>query len=172
LITSHFVKEKKIIIGRFSGPFGIQGWVHLISYTDPQSNVFRYPHWKIQKNNLWQPIQREIKKPHGSGWIVKIKNCDDRDQAMLLKGFEIAIDRTDLPNTTDQEYYWEDLIGLKVMDLSGKNLGIIDYLFETGANDVIAVKLNNQKHFIPYLKQVIKSVDLEKKTMMVDWEII
>lgn len=164
--------DKKIIIGRLAGAYGIKGWSHLISFTDPQENILNYSNWQIQKNNIWQSVSREAEKKHGNGFVVKLTGCDDRDQALLLKNTEIAIDSADLPKAPDNQYYWDDLIGFAVIDLSGNSLGAIDYLFETGSNDVIAVSLDKKQHFIPYLKEVVKSVDVNNKIITVDWEII
>ncbi len=164
--------DKKIIIGRLAGAYGIKGWSHLISFTDPQENILHYSNWQIQKNNIWQSVSREAEKKHGNGFVVKLTGCDDRDQALLLKNTEIAIDSADLPKAPDNQYYWDDLIGFTVIDLSRKSLGTIDYLFATGANDVIAVSLDKKQHFIPYLKEVVKSVDVNNKIITVDWEII
>lgn len=161
--------NKKIIIGRFAGAYGIKGWLHLISFADPPENIFQYSNWQTQKHNTWLPIYFETHKTHGNHFIVQLKDCDDRDQAMQLKNLKIAVDRADLPKIKNHEYYWDDLTGLTVVNLSGKTLGVIDHLFETGANDVIVLKDSQQK-MIPYIKSVIQKIDLEKKMVWVDWE--
>lgn len=161
--------SKKIIIGRFAGAYGIKGCLHLISFTDPPENIFQYSNWQTQKHNVWLPIHFETYKTHGNHFIVKLKDCDDRDQAMQLKNLEIAVDRADLPKIKNHKYYWDDLTGLTVVNLSGKTLGVIDHLLATGANDVIVLQ-NPQKQMIPYIKSVIQKIDLEKKMVWVDWE--
>jgi len=159
----------KIIVGRLGDAFGIAGWSHLHSFTDPHDNIFNYKNWQIEKKpNQFEPLKLESYKPHGNGYIVKIPNCNDRDQALLLKGKSIAIERSELPALKKNEYYWSDLIGLNVVNTEGKSLGAIDYLFETGSNDVIVTKT---RQFIPYLKSVIIEIDLKKQTMIVNWEI-
>jgi 16S rRNA processing protein RimM len=115
------------------------------------------------------PVELESHKPHGGGYVIKIKNSNDRDQALLLKGKTLAVERSELPVLKKDEYYWSDLIGLAVINMKGESLGIVDHLFETGSNDVIATDKNI---LIPYLRSVVKAVDLEKKTIQVEWEII
>ena len=88
---------------------------------------------------------------------------------MLLKNHTIAVERTDLPALEKNEYYWDDLIGLSVINTQGKSFGVVDHFFETSANDVIITK-GTKTRYIPYIKQVIKSVDLEKKLIIVEWE--
>jgi len=161
--------DQKIVIARLGAAYGVKGWLHLISFTDPVENVFAYPNWFLRKKNQWEAIQIESYKAHGNSFVVKLANCDDRDIAALLKGVEIGIDRSELPETSNDEYYWSDLIGLSVITTAGETLGIVDYLFETGSNDIIVTKGKKQQ-FIPYIDDVIKSIDLEKQEIVVEWE--
>lgn len=166
------MSSKKIIIGRLIEPYGIKGWLHLTSYTDPFENIFDYLPWEIRKNDQepWKKLEIEAYKSHGNHFVVKPKLCNDRDTALLLKGHSIAIERSQLPVLKKNEYYWDDLIGLTVVNSDGKSLGVVDYLFETGSNDVIVTK-GEKTHLIPYLPHVILSIDLEKQLIMVDWEL-
>lgn len=162
--------DKKLVIGRLGDALGIKGWLHLFSDTAPPNNIFEYPNWFILKNQKPVFIHYETYKQHGNHFSVKLKDCDDRDQALLLKNQDIYIDRADLP-TLNNEFYWDDLVGLTVVDTTGKILGIVQHLFSNGANDMLAVK-NEKTHYIPYLAHVILEVHLEKKEIVVDWEII
>lgn len=164
---------QKIIIGRIGDAFGVKGWSHIYSFTQPAKNLFTYANWQIRaykkKGAQWRPIEIEFHKPHGADFVAKFKDCNDRDQALLLKNHTIAVDRTDLPALEENEYYWDDLIGLEVISTTGESFGKIDHLFEAGPNDIIATK-GEKTHYIPYSKDIVKSVDLDKKTMIVDWE--
>lgn len=186
--------SKKITIGRIGEPFGVKGWSHLFSFTDPANNIFNYTNWQIRaykkKEAQWKPVEIEFHKPHGGDFVIKFKGYDDRDQALLLKNHTIAVDRADLPALGKDEYYWDDLIGLQVISTTGKSFGEIDYLFEAGPNEIIATKILKEAHaptraqtgtqskshtvthYIPYTKDVVKSVDLTKKIMVVEWEAI
>lgn len=170
----------QLIIGHLGDAYGIKGWLHLISYADPPENIFTYQHWVIKKN---LPIAIETYKPHGNHFVIKLQNCNDRDQALQFKHQDIFIDRSELPALKNNEYYWSDLIGITVTNQHNQILGVIDHLFETGSNDVIVIteRLNRntahandpaliKQHFIPYLKSVVKEIDLEKKIMRVNWE--
>ena len=95
---------------------------------------------------------------------------NDRDQAEALAGAIIAIQREQLPELEDAEFYWADLIGLAVQTQEGVELGHVDHLFETGSNDVVVVK-GDRERLIPFvMDQVIQSVDLESRLMVVDWD--
>lgn len=171
--------QQKIIIGRIGDAYGVQGWSHIFSFTDPANNLFEYKNWQIRahqkKGAQWRLVEVEFHKPHGAAFVAKIKGCDDRDQALLLKNHTIAIDRESMPALKENEYYWSDLIGLQVVNTQGDPFGEITHLFEAGPNDIIATKTSAKKpgtHYIPYTKDIVKSVDLEKKIMIVDWDAI
>jgi 16S rRNA processing protein RimM len=166
--------DTHLILGRISSVFGIKGWVKVVSHTQPRENIFSYPHWLVKRSGQWQECQVETGKPHGKTLVAKIKNVDTREEAETWVGAEIAITRDMLPETDKDEYYWADLIGLKVTNLEGEDFGVVKRLMETGSNDVLIVynKESKTEHLIPWLiDQVIKQVDQDDQHIVVDWEL-
>lgn len=162
--------SERIILGKIAGVFGVRGWVKIFSETQPKENIFSYNPWQIKLNGQWQSVKVVEGKIHGKGLVAHLEACDDREQARLLTGAEIAIDKAQLPGAEEGEYYWADLIGLKVVTLDGQELGLVDHLFETGANDVVVVK-GERERLIPFVQgRYIIEVDLEAGVMRVDWD--
>lgn len=158
------------ILGRVSGIYGVKGWLRIFSHTSPRSNILDYPDWYLRQAGRWVKHEVQSGRVHGKGVVAQLQGCDDRDQAAKLLQAEIAIPREQLPDLQPDEFYWADLEGLKVQTTEGLDLGVIDHLFETGANDVIVVK-GGRERLIPYLWQdVIQSVDLKAGVMIVDWD--
>ncbi len=158
------------ILGRVSGIYGIKGWVRVFSHTSPRSNILTYPGWYLRQAGHWVKHEVQSGRAHGKGVVVQLKGCDDCDQAAMLLQADIAIPREQLPKLKPDEFYWADLEGLKVQTIEGMDLGTLDHLFETGANDVVVVK-GERERLIPYLWQdVIRSVDLDAGLMTVDWD--
>jgi 16S rRNA processing protein RimM len=83
----------------------------------------------------------------------------------------LAIRKIQLEPADEDEFYWADLIGLSVENLDGEVLGTVDYLLETGANDVLVVKADKQdERLIPFvMEDIVKLVDLDNKLIRVDW---
>lgn len=78
--------------------------------------------------------------------------------------------RDQLPALSAGEYYWTDLQGLRVLTVDGVELGTVDHLFATGANDVLVVKGERQR-LIPFVKnQVVREIELEQGLVRVDWD--
>jgi len=118
----------------------------------------------------WQEKQLAEGSRQGKGVIARLADCENRDQAQALMGCEIGIRRDQLPGAAPGEYYWSDLQGLKVVTIKGEQLGTVDHLIETGANDVLVVK-GERERLIPFvLDQVIVNVDLDKREIQVDWD--
>jgi 16S rRNA processing protein RimM len=148
----------------------VKGWVRVYSYTGPREKIVDYQPWYLQVSGEWLPRQVAEGRRHGKGVIVRLEGCEDRDQALALINSEIGVRRDQLPATAPGEYYWQDLIGLSVVNLQGERLGEVDHLLETGANDVLVVQ-GERERLIPFvLQQVVKQVDLQAGTIQVDWD--
>ena len=159
-----------VILGRISGLYGVRGWVKVYSDTEPRENLLNYSPWLLRQALAWKEWRLETGRRQGKYVVAKLAGCDDRDAAAGLIGMDIAVKRSQLPSTAAGEYYWTDLEGLDVVNLSGLRLGYVDYLFETGSNDVLVVK-GDKEYLIPFiLKQVVLSVDLDNQLLKVDWD--
>ncbi len=102
--------------------------------------------------------------------MVRFAGVHDRDQADALKGREIAIPRDLLPALQAGEYYWSDLVGLKVENTKGQLLGQVERLFESGANPVVIVA-GEREQLLPFVEAVVRDVDLDAGKLLVDWEL-
>lgn len=168
--------QQWVPLGKINGLFGVKGWLKVYSGTQPRDNILTYSPWYLKRDGQWQAFELLAGKAHGKGVIAHLAGCDDRDIAAGLIGSEIAIKREQLATPEPGEYYWSDLTGLKVINLEGIELGYIDSLLETGANDVIVVygpgdKGKKRERLIPYITdQVVREVNLEQGFMIVDWD--
>lgn len=161
--------SKEIIVGKFGRAHGVRGDIYVISYTDSPTNILDYQPWLIKNKGEWQPITITSKKSHDHSIIVHIQGWEDREIAKLHTNDEIAVPIENLPKLESEEFYWNQLIGLEVVDQEGKSLGTVTGLLETGANDVLVVK-GETEHLVPYTQNTIIKVDLDTHQIIVDWE--
>ena len=142
----------------------------MYSYTEPREAVLNYDRWLLSVDDGWQEATFAEGQRHGKTVITRIHGYDDRDQAAKLIGTEIAVPRDELPEPTDHQFYWMDLEGLRVVHRDGTELGKVNYLLETGANDVMVVT-GEQERLIPFvMDKVVLGVDLANGEISVDWE--
>ena len=167
--------DKRVNLGRISTVFGVRGWLKVHSQTEPRENILSYPKWWLKKGKDWQQVEVLEGRPHGKTLIAKLAGVDDRDQAQSWVGATIAVERSQLPETKEDEHYWSDLIGMQVETKDGQVLGKVVSLMETGSNDVLVVrdaaKGAKSECLIPWLlDDVILKVDDEQKSIQVDWD--
>ena len=163
--------EPFVTLGRISGAYGVRGWVKVYSETSPRENILAYAPWDLVRAGHRQRVEVEDGRPQGRILVARLEGCADRDAAEALVGSEIQVPRSRLPDDlAPGEYYWADLVGLRVETLEGVELGRIERLFETGANDVIVVA-GERERLLPYVwQQVVHEVDLAAGVMRVDWD--
>jgi 16S rRNA processing protein RimM len=163
-------KPGLVHIGKISGVFGVKGWVKIFSYTEPRDNILSYKNWLLKKSDQEKPVKVIAGQAQGKGVVAQIDGIADRDQALSLMGWDVYISHEQLPVPKEGEYYWVDLVGLDVENLEGIQLGKIDSLFETGANDVLLIK-GERERAIPFLQgQTVTAIDLAAGKMTVDWD--
>ncbi|MEP4891997.1 MAG: ribosome maturation factor RimM [Aliiglaciecola sp.] len=164
-----------IVIGKIGAPYGVKGWVKITTYTDETQGVFEYSPWLLGDGKKEYIV--DLWRTHNKGVVAKLVGVESRDDAESIKNLEIFIKAEQLPELADDDYYWRDLVGMQVITENGYDLGVVKELFETGANDVMLVKANSNDAFgqkermLPFLReQVIKVVDMQAKTIKVDWD--
>jgi 16S rRNA processing protein RimM len=161
--------ENLVIIGKIISAYGIKGWVKIRPFTETAKSFIQYKKQFLSKNQKdWNCIQIEKMKIQGQDVVADL-GFENRDQAIESKGQILAVDRQQLPQLEENEYYWDDLIGLNVYDLQHNDLGKVIELIETGANDVLVVS-GEKERLIPYIPQVIVKIDLTEKRIDVDWD--
>jgi 16S rRNA processing protein RimM len=163
-------EDEPIIMGRIAGPFGVKGWLRVVSYTEQPDQLIEYTPWYLRRGNAWIATAIAEAKHQSKGLLVRFPGYEDRDRAAELAGADIGIYRRQLPAAAVDEYYWDDLIGLQVVTLDGLQLGLVDHLIETGANDVLVVS-GERERLIPFIRgMVIAQVDLDGRVIRVDWD--
>ncbi len=163
-------------MGHITGAFGVSGWIKVFPYTEYIDGLLDYPAWWLGKNDAdWHEVKVAGCEVHGSVLIAVLEQYTDRTAAIRLKSMQIAIPRSQLPvlsKNGKDGYYWSDLIGLVVVTLQNEELGKVVGLLETGANDVLRVQSLNKgegERLIPFISQVIITVDLKAGRITVDW---
>lgn len=164
-----------MVLGRIVGVHGVRGWIKLESHTRPREAIFDYSPWRLgqgKQDQDWQPVNVLAGQARGNGLVAQLEGIDDRDVARSLMGALIAVPREQLPEPAEGEVYWTDLEGCTVINRDGVTLGQVDHLMETGANDVMVVRseTGDREYLIPYIDEIVDSVDLETNTVRVDWD--
>jgi len=167
-----------IVLGRITAPYGVKGWLHLHPFGDDPGRWSEMPHWWLGRDDQnfsgWQSFPLESLRAHGKAWVAKLIGVDDRRTAESMVGSFVGAPREVLPATAVDEYYWADLVGLKVENLKQEALGRVIELIESGAHAVVVVQEGEgdtaRQRLLPFVGQVVKAVDVPAGVMRVDWE--
>ena len=157
-----------VVLGKIGGAFGVQGWVRINSFTDPPDNILDYESWYVRRAGQWQPIEVEEGRMTAKGVLAKLAGIETPEDARLHTGEEIAVPRSELPPTAPGEYYWSDLEGMEAFTPEGETLGRVDHFRTTPAGDVVVIR-GSREHWIPFVKDRIKKVDLDARRIVFDW---
>jgi 16S rRNA processing protein RimM len=160
--------DRVVILGKIAGTFGVHGWVKITSYTDPPENILDYEELLLGSSGRWTTIQLEGGRVTGKGVLGKLKGIETPEEARTRVGTELGVRRSDMPPPAPGEYYWSDLEGLDAESASGEKLGKVDHFRATPAGTLIVIR-GEQELWVPFVKERIVKVDLERKRIVLDW---
>ncbi len=163
-------EQDRVVLGRIAGPFGIRGWLKVISFTDPPEQILDYAVWRA---DLPGGDRRELRlaegRRHGKGLAVRIEGIADRNGAEALGRPELWVERRELPALASGEFYRADLIGFEVVNLAGQTLGRVDHFLDLPANAVMVVS-GERDRWVPVGGQQLFRVDAGQGRITVDWD--
>lgn len=106
-------------------------------------------------------------RPHKKFILAQLEGIQSRADAEQLRGKVVLIDPADLPPLKEDEYYWQDILGMRVVNEQGEDVGTIKEIVTTGSNDVYVVQKGAREFLIPATQDVIMSIDIEGRTMII-----
>jgi 16S rRNA processing protein RimM len=163
--------EKWFNVGKIVNTHGIRGEVRVISRTD-------FPEERYKKGNTLYIFMEKSKEPievtvkshrvHKSFDLLMFEGYDNINLVEKFKGAMLKVPESQLGELDEGEYYFHEIIGCTVVTEEGETIGTVKEILTPGANDVWVVKRNNGKEvLIPYIEDVVKNVDVDKKTITI-----
>ncbi len=128
----------------------------------------------------WVAYRIEASGRSGGQLTAKLSGVNDRDQAGVLRGAQIGVPRSELPQRDDKDFYRADLIGCEVVNLAGRYLGKVQHFVETPAQVLMVVRGGDaaagvatpgeKEYWVPAVPQHLRRVDLQARRVVVDWD--
>ncbi len=156
--------SKLIAIGRAVKPFGIKGEVKISPFTE-SFDAFKNSAVLVFGESPFKVSRIRI---HKRAVLASLEGVDTPEEAKQLSGRLVKTEAKNLPPKEEDEYYWFELIGMRVSTTDGEDLGEITHITPTGANDVLHVTGARGEILLPMIDQVVVSVDAESNSMVVD----
>jgi len=162
------MENELLVIGKISGIHGIGGKVRVTSYAESPATFLsqdylylRDERGAIKKYGLVQV------KPHNNVLLLTFDGITSIDEAVKLIGSSLLVEKSTLDLLPEDEYYWVDVIGLKVFTDNGDFLGIVEKILQTGSNDVYVVRKEDREYLVPAIASVVLKIDVNEKLMVV-----
>jgi len=146
--------------GRVAGSYGVRGWLRVV--VDEPAILAAAPVWWI--GGAARTVQES--RPHSGTLLAKLEGIESPEQARKFKGRPVEIPR---PVPGEGSYYWDDLVGLEVVNERGEILGVVKRMFSNGAHDVMELS-GERERLLPWVPPVVKKVDLQSKRIDVEWQ--
>ncbi len=191
-------------MGRIADAWGIKGWIKVHAYSASADALLAGTEWFLQPpvapfdrgfTAFKGTIRVEVKeiKPHADTLVALCDASPHRNAAESLKGARIFMSRSQFPQTSDpDEYYWVDLLGLRVVNREGVALGVVRDLMSTGPNSVLVIEYTvvapvadvsgageptapvaaskQAERLIPFVAAYVDKVDKSAGVITVDWQ--
>ena len=155
-------------IGQVVAPFGVHGELKVRLLTDIPNRFAGLETIYVGANHLPHSIQ-SVRPYKGEMIVLKLSGIDDANAAEVLRNQELSIPLSELATLPPGSYYQHDILGLQVITLDGQEIGQIVEIIVTGSNDVYSIKQpDGLQVLIPAIKDVIKQIDLIRRTMHID----
>ena len=160
-------KPDLIFVAQVSTAIGLQGEFKLLSFMEDPFSVLEY---SPLLNDKGEPVLVLTKaREHKGTLVVRAEGYPDRTAVDRIKGLKLYIDRAELPEAEEGEYYITDLIGMKAYDASGAEVGRVMNVDNFGAGDLLDIKpLEGASFYLLFTDENVPEVDLEARRIVVD----
>jgi len=158
-----------IAYGKVIKPHGLSGEVKVLPFSGELSSFKNF-------NNLY--ISQEINNPtkfiisrrrnQKDSIIVKLEGIDTIDDAEHLKGLMVFIDKKELPEKADDEYYWFELIGMEVFDNKDKLIGKVKDIMDNAAQPILVINNDSEEYLVPFVEKFVEDIDLANSKIVIN----
>ena len=159
--------EKQLQVGVISSTHGVRGEVKVFPTTDDVTRFRQLKKVYLDTGREMLPLDIQNVKFFKQFAILKFKGIDNINDIEKYRGKSLMIDREDAVDLEEDEYFIADMIGIQVVSDEGEDLGILQDVMQTGANDVYVVEKDGEELLIPAIKDCILSVNVEEGKMEV-----
>jgi 16S rRNA processing protein RimM len=161
-------RSETILLGKVVATHGIKGQLRIAVYSGEFETILSLSSLMLKgPDGRMETFEVAASAVHGKKLLVALKGYGSIDQVQHLVGRELYATRSQMPELTEGEFYWCDLLGLTVMTLEGELLGRLADIIATGSNDVYVVKNDGREYLIPALEDVVLDIDLDKGKMTI-----
>lgn len=156
--------DSYLLIGKVVEAHGLKGEVVVLSFAGQPENFRRYSKLTLvsQSGRMCSPCSTKVSRVKGKSAIMRFESCPDRNAAETIAGMGVLVDKNDIPQPDEGEFYLYQLEGLTVFTDTGRRLGKVVHIFANTAQHILVVQDESKEYLIPFVKALIVQQDAEK----------
>ena len=164
------------------GAWGIKGAIKVAPFAAEPQALFSTKRWFVEPAENRRPgssagsavLLRVVSaREQGDHVVATAQELVDRNAAEALKGARVLVSRASFPTPDEGEFYWVDLIGCRVVNRAGTELGCVDHLLQTGPHCVLVIHsavTGQDASMVPFVEAYVDAVDIVARRIDVDWD--
>lgn len=152
-----YPEDSHLLIGRVGKPHGLRGELKITCFSGQPENFLDYRELILVDTNgrLSIPLTVMNCRVQGKHAVIGFGGITSREQAEEAVGAGVLVAKEHLPEIAEDEYYWHQYRGKRLIDKEGKQLGTVTELFNNGAQDVLVVTAGDEEFLIPVTKEIV-----------------
>ncbi len=172
------IPDDLIELGAVRGAYGLRGWVRVAPFAADGLVLESVRQWWLLSGPQPQRLTVESVRRHAESILAKWAGCESKEVADALKGATIAVARSDFPAPGDGQHYLSDVVGYRVVNRDGFELGSVSGVRtggaegRGGASQWLEVSGGDQSKslLIPVVEQYVESIESDARVVRVDWQ--
>ncbi len=157
-----------LVLGEIVRPHGLKGLLHVRSFARSAASFLEAEEVFLRdKAGRIKCFRVLSAKPHKRGVLLALEGLNSIELAEQFREAQVLVDKGAFSKEGEEEYFWHELLGLKVYLDTGEYLGEIFQIIPTGSNDVYVVRTEKKEVLIPGIHEVVKKIDIAQGTMVI-----
>jgi len=159
-------------VGRIVNTHGIRGEVRVLSTTDFEEERFAVGNRlaafkKDDKKPIWVTIVSV--RRHKNFILLTFEGMDNINFVEPFKEGMLKVTKDQLSDDLlqENEFFFHEIIGCEIVSEEGEKIGVVSDILQTGANDVWVVKGAKKEHYIPYIEDIVKEINVDDKRIVI-----
>ncbi len=162
-------KENCFYLGKIVKKYSFKGELLIkLDTDDPEIYTEMESVFVEQHKNLIPFFIKESSLHKSELLRVKFEDVTNEAEADLLLGSAVYLPLDQLPKLSGDQFYYHEITGFSIEDLSFGHVGIVTGVNETTAQALFEIDRDGKQILIPINDAIIKKFDREKKTILLD----
>lgn len=167
MAKGHDSDSLHVVVGKIAKAQGLSGELKIHPFSGNPADLASFQNIFLARGHDRHLYTVEKWRSHGKYAVVKLREIKDREHSEALVGADVVVFRSQMPTLDADEFYWHEMVGLRVVTDQGQELGEVTSLIATGAKDVMVVSGRDHEYLIPVVQEIIVRQDKEAGILVI-----